>query len=93
MTENPFVWEAPLTNLATPLLAEGGSGRLTSRPVVARYGLSSHSRVRPALQRLARRGLVEHCDGAWSIVDPLFAEWLRRSSPLTERDGDPLAAD
>ncbi len=75
------------------LLADRGSGRLTSRPAVARYGLSSHSRVRPALQRLARRGLVEHRDGAWGIVDPLFAEWLRRSSPLTERDGAPLAAD
>jgi len=75
---------------ALQLLADRGPARLTSRPVVARYGFSSHSRVRPALERLRRRGLVDRRDGAWQIADPLFAEWLRRSSPLQE--GEPAAA-
>jgi len=32
--------------------------------------------------RLQARGLVDERDGTWYIVDPLFSEWLRRSSPL-----------
>ena len=31
------------------------------------------------------RGLVDMRDGVWHIVDPLFEEWLRRSSPLADR--------
>jgi hypothetical protein len=41
--------------------------------------------VRPALVRLQGRGLVDERDGNWCIVDPLFNEWLRRSSPLADR--------
>jgi hypothetical protein len=41
--------------------------------------------VRPALVRLQGRGLVDERDGNWYIVDPLFNEWLRRSSPLADR--------
>jgi DNA-binding GntR family transcriptional regulator len=57
---------------------------VTSRPLAALYGFSSHSRVRPALQRLQGRGLVDERAGEWFIVDPLFDEWLRRSSPLAD---------
>ncbi len=46
---------------------------------------SSHSRVRPALQRRQARGLVDLRDGIWHIVDPLFEDWLRRSSPLADQ--------
>lgn len=67
------------------LLADRGGNNVTSRPVAARYGFSSHSRVRPALVRLQGRGLVDQRDGSWYIVDPLFAEWLRRASPLADR--------
>ena len=83
---------------ALQLLADRGSGNLTSRPVAARYGFSSHSRVMPALDRLQRRGLVDRRDrrdgrdgrdGGWYIVDPLFAEWLRRASPLADRAAAP----
>jgi hypothetical protein len=28
---------------------------------------------------------VDKRDGEWRIVDPLFREWLRRSSPFAER--------
>jgi hypothetical protein len=35
--------------------------------------------------RLQGRGLVDQRDGSWYIVDPLFNEWLRRSSPLADR--------
>lgn len=70
---------------ALQLLADRGGDNVTSRPITTRYGFSSHSRVRPALKRLQRRGLVDERDASWYIVDPLFAEWLRRSSPLADR--------
>jgi hypothetical protein len=70
---------------ALQLLADRGGDTVTSRPLAALYGFSSHSRVRPALVRLQGRGLVDQRDGSWYIVDPLFNEWLRRSSPLADR--------
>jgi hypothetical protein len=70
---------------ALQLLADRGGGTVTSRTTAVRYGFSSHSRVKPALGRLQRRGLVDLRDGTWYIVDPLFAEWLRRASPLADR--------
>jgi hypothetical protein len=70
---------------ALQLLADRGGGTITSRPLATRYGFSSHSRVRPALERLKGRGLVDERDGSWYIVDPLFDEWLRRASPLADR--------
>jgi energy-coupling factor transporter ATP-binding protein EcfA2 len=69
---------------ALQLLADRGGGTITSRPQATLYGFSSHSRVRPALERLQGRGLVDQRDGTWYIVDPLFNEWLRRSSPLAD---------
>jgi hypothetical protein len=74
---------------ALQLLADyGGTRTLGSRRLAALYGFSSHSRVRPAVERLEARGLVDQADGTWHIVDPLFAEWLRRSSPLAPSAGD-----
>jgi AAA domain len=70
---------------ALQLLADRGGDRITSRPLAGLYGFSSHSRVRPAIERLRGRGLVDERDGTWYIVDPLFNEWLRRTSPLAER--------
>jgi len=70
---------------ALQLLADRGGTTITSRPLAALYGFSSHSRVRPALVRLQGRGLVDERGGIWYIVDPLFDEWLRRSSPLADR--------
>ncbi len=70
---------------ALQLLADRGGDTITSRPLAALYGFSSHSRVRPALVRLQGRGLVDQRDGSWYIVDPLFGEWLHRSSPLADR--------
>ena len=67
---------------ALQMLADRGGENVTSRPTVTRYGFSSHSRVRPSLERLRRRGLIDDRDGSWYIVDPLFSEWLRRASPL-----------
>ncbi len=69
---------------ALQLLADRGGDNVTSRPLVTRYGFSSASRVVPALERLRRRGLVDQRESGWYIVDPLFAEWLRRASPLAE---------
>ena len=69
---------------ALQLLADRGGDNLTSRPAAARYGFSSHSRVPTSLARLQRRGLVDERSCSWYVVDPLFNEWLRRSSPLAE---------
>jgi hypothetical protein len=69
---------------ALQLLADRGGDNVTSRPIVTRYGFSSHSRVPTALARLQRRGLVDQRDGEWYVVDPLFNEWLRRASPLAQ---------
>jgi energy-coupling factor transporter ATP-binding protein EcfA2 len=70
---------------ALQVLADRGGSTITSRPLAVRYGFSSHSRVRPALERLKGRGLVDEREGEWYIVDPLFNEWLRRASPLADR--------
>jgi hypothetical protein len=70
------------------LLAERGGGSPTSREHVGLYGFTNHTMIVPALERLRRRGLVERRDGVWSIVDPLFAAWLRRNSPFGS-DGPP----
>jgi hypothetical protein len=70
---------------ALQLLADRGGDNVTSRPQTTRYGFSSASRVRPALERLQRRGLVDQRDNVWYVVDPLFGEWLRRASPLADR--------
>jgi hypothetical protein len=70
---------------ALQLLADRGGEHVTSREQAVLYGFSSHSRVPTSLERLRGRGLVEQRDGGWEIVDPLFAEWLRRHSPLSER--------
>jgi hypothetical protein len=70
---------------ALQLLADRGGDNVTSRPIATRYGFSSHSRVRPALERLQRRGIVDQRAGTWYVVDPLFSEWLRRASPLADR--------
>ncbi len=67
---------------ALQLVADRGGRNVSSRPLATRYGFSSHSRVRPALERLRRRGLADLDGTEWRLVDPLFAEWLRRSSPL-----------
>ena len=69
---------------ALQLLADRGGATVTSRALAGLYGFSSHSRVVPALERLRGRGLVDRRDDAWHVVDPLFAEWLRRASPLVE---------
>ena len=71
---------------ALQLLADRGGEHVTSRDQAVLYGFSSHSRVPTALERLRGRGLVEQRDGKWEIVDPLFAEWLRRHSPLSSSE-------
>jgi hypothetical protein len=78
---------------AVQLLADRGGDNVSSRPTASRYGFSSHSRVRPALERLQRLGLVDVRDDRWYIVDPLFAEWLRRASPLADRPSVPTDDD
>jgi hypothetical protein len=68
---------------ALQLLADhGGTRTIASRRLASLYGFSSHSAIKRAAERLQARGLVDQDGDSWYIVDPLFAEWLRRSSPL-----------
>jgi hypothetical protein len=62
------------------LVASGASpaGRAAPR----RYGLSGPDTAKRALERLRTRGVVEGSGSQWRVVDPLFAEWLRRNDPL-----------
>jgi len=69
---------------ALQLLADRGGDTVTSRRLAGLYGFSSHSPVPAALERLRGRGLIDRRDSVWYIVDPLFHEWLRRSSPLAD---------
>jgi hypothetical protein len=70
------------------LLADRGPQRLTGRQNVALYGFTNASMIIPALERARRRGLTEQRAGEWTLVDPLFAIWLREQSPLALRVGD-----
>lgn len=62
------------------LVASGASPG--SRAAPPRYGLSGPDTAKRALERLRSRGVVEGAGSQWRIVDPLFAEWLRRNDPL-----------
>ncbi|HTZ64154.1 MAG TPA: hypothetical protein VMB51_08615 [Solirubrobacteraceae bacterium] len=67
------------------LLADHPDQGLTSTSLATRYGLGAHTTAKAAMPRLARRGLVEGTGagpGAWRIIDPFLAEWLRRNSPF-----------
>jgi len=62
------------------LVASGASP--ASRTAPRRYGLSGPDTAKRALDRLRARGVVEGSGAHWRVVDPLFAEWLRRNDPL-----------
>ncbi len=64
------------------LLAERGGASPTSREHVGLYGFTNHTMIIPAFERLRRRGLIDRRRDEWAIVDPLFATWLRRTSPF-----------
>ena len=71
------------------LLADRGGATLTSRANVALYGFTNASLILPAVERLRRRGLTRKTEaGEWEIVDPFFAGWIRRQSPLALRQAD-----
>jgi hypothetical protein len=75
------------------LLAERGGRNPTSREHVALYGFTNHTMIIPAFQRLGRRGLVEKRGSEWVIVDPLFATWLKRTSPFLPEEDRPREID
>ena len=60
------------------LAAEHSPGSSVS---AKRYGLSSATATRRGLERMRDRGVVEGSGSRWTIVDPLYAEWLRRQDP------------
>jgi hypothetical protein len=67
------------------LLADHTGDGLSSAVLAERYGLGARTNAAKAMQRLARRGLVEQVKGErWRIIDPFLAEWLRRNSPFVD---------
>jgi hypothetical protein len=80
--------EAEMNELRALFVLADRAGRVTSRENLALYGFSSRSRITDALGRLRKRGLIEQLKGDWHVVDPLFAEWLRRQSPLGLKSAD-----
>lgn len=74
--------EEPEVNEAKALFLLGGGGSTGSRIAAQRYGLTDESATTRALARLRKRGIVAEVSGAWRVVDPLLAEWLRRNDPL-----------
>jgi AAA ATPase domain len=69
-------------NSAKALFLVAGGASPGSRSAPARYGLSGPDTAKRALERMRARGVVEGSGSRWHIVDPLFAEWLRRNDPL-----------
>ncbi|MGP0100160.1 MAG: AAA family ATPase [Solirubrobacteraceae bacterium] len=69
-------------NGAKVLFLVAGGASPASRAAPPRYGLSGPDTAKRALERLRTRGVVEGSGSHWRIVDPLFAEWLRRNDPL-----------
>lgn len=70
------------------LLAADAGARPTSRANVQLYGFTNASMIKPAFERLRRRGLALERGGDWRLADPIFAGWLRRTSPLALQPED-----
>lgn len=70
-------------NNARVLFLLGGGESPGSRSAPPKYGLSGPTSAKRALLRLRDRGLVEGEGTNWRVVDPFFAEWLRRQDPVS----------
>lgn len=70
------------------LLASEGSERLSSRSIAEHYGFTSHTAPAAAAERLHKRGLVTLENGGWRVVDPLLADWLKKTNPLELKSSD-----
>jgi hypothetical protein len=57
-------------------------GATASVTAMNRYGLQNKGTVNNALNRLKGKALVTRNAGRWELVDPIFAEWLKRNSPF-----------
>jgi hypothetical protein len=65
---------------------EGGDVALTNRSLLALYGLTQHSTLLRALERLRERALVREAGrGRYELIDPFHAAWLRARSPVGAR--------
>lgn len=66
---------------AKALLLIGAGHSAGSTKSAKTYGLSDATTTRRALERMRNRGVVKGSGSRWEIVDPLYAEWLRRQDP------------
>lgn len=74
--------ESDLNN-ARALFLIGAGESPTSRSAPPKYGLSGATTAKRALERLRERGIVSGDGPTWRVVDPFFAEWLRRQDPVS----------
>jgi len=64
-------------SLLRAIAQEGGVAEPMASAFMRKYGLSSPSSVRVALQNLLDKQLVAFADRAYRVADYLFSEWLR----------------
>ncbi|MGH8956843.1 MAG: hypothetical protein ACRDVF_17715 [Microbacterium sp.] len=69
-------------NQARVLFMLGGGESLGSRIRAKKYGLADESAALRAAERLKKRGIIAGSGTGYHVVDPLLAEWLRRSDPV-----------
>jgi hypothetical protein len=80
----PFAGKDSDGNGAKALFLVAGGASPGSRTAPPRYGLSGPARCRQAsVGAPACPGSRGGLGSDWRIVDPLFAEWLRRNDPLS----------
>jgi hypothetical protein len=73
--------ESDVNNARVLFLVSAGESP-SSRSAPSAYGLSGTAVAKRALERLKERGIVTGEGTQWRVVDPFFAEWLRRQDPL-----------
>lgn len=68
-------------NCAKAILLVAAGHSAGSSKAARTYGLADASMTSRALGRMKDRGVVDGSGSKWKIVDPLFAEWLKRQDP------------
>lgn len=74
------IWDALSATERRLLLAvaETGEATLFAAEFLRKYRLGAASSVQRIVERLAHKGIIDRTEGGYRIIDPLFAQWIRR---------------